>query len=359
MPANKNAMTRYKILDDLLSNRYRHYSLDDLTEEVSERLAEVDPSTDGVCRRTIEKDLRYLEYESPFMVELERYSVSTYDHERGGSVSKRCVRYADSSFSIFKKELSDDEKYLLREALSILGQLDGLPDLEGLESLRQGLRVPEEQPKILSFGKNPLANSKLLGQLFTAISHRVVVSLSYHTFSAPDDVRSIELSPYLLREYNRRWFVFGAVADGTMLCFALDRIDRLELLTSETYRDCEVDMSDYFSEVIGVTVDRDSPLREILFWVSDQSMDYVSTKPLHQSQRQVTVAEEESLRVGWPSLAGGRFFRITCRENYELFRELTSFGEHLIVLSPSEVRQKIKKRIESMTFCYGESEVRR
>ena len=54
-------------------------------------------------------------------------------------------------------------------------------------------------------------------------------------------------------------------------------------------------------------------------------MDYVSTKPLHQSQRQVTVAEEESLRVGWPSLAGGRFFRITCRENYELFRELTSF----------------------------------
>lgn len=88
-------------------------------------------------------------------------------------------------------------------------------------------------------------------------------------------------------------------------------------------------------------------------------MDYVSTKPLHQSQRQVSVVEEESIRVGWPSLTGGRFFRITCRENYELFRELTSFGEHLIVLSPSEVRQKIKKRIENMTFRYGESEVRR
>lgn len=35
MPANKNAMTRYKILDDLLSNRYHNYSLDDLTEEVN------------------------------------------------------------------------------------------------------------------------------------------------------------------------------------------------------------------------------------------------------------------------------------------------------------------------------------
>ena len=35
MPANKNAMTRYKILDDLLSNRYHDYSLDDLTSEES------------------------------------------------------------------------------------------------------------------------------------------------------------------------------------------------------------------------------------------------------------------------------------------------------------------------------------
>ena len=39
MPANKNAMTRYKILDELLSSRYHNYSLDDLTEEVSNRLA--------------------------------------------------------------------------------------------------------------------------------------------------------------------------------------------------------------------------------------------------------------------------------------------------------------------------------
>ena len=41
MPVNKNAMTRYKILDELLSSRYHNYSLDDLTEEVSNRLAEL------------------------------------------------------------------------------------------------------------------------------------------------------------------------------------------------------------------------------------------------------------------------------------------------------------------------------
>ena len=30
MPANINALTRYKILDELLSDRYHYYTLDDL-----------------------------------------------------------------------------------------------------------------------------------------------------------------------------------------------------------------------------------------------------------------------------------------------------------------------------------------
>ena len=38
--------------------------------------------------------------------------------------AKRCLRYANPSFSIFKKEMTDDEEYLLKEALSMLGQFD-------------------------------------------------------------------------------------------------------------------------------------------------------------------------------------------------------------------------------------------
>lgn len=75
MPANKNAMTRYKILDELLSCRYHNYSLDDLTEEVNKRLAELYPDTNGVGRRTIEKDIFYLEYEGPLPCESATYAV--------------------------------------------------------------------------------------------------------------------------------------------------------------------------------------------------------------------------------------------------------------------------------------------
>lgn len=74
MPKNKNAMTRYKILDELLSDRYHDYTLDDLTNIVNDRLAVLD--IEPIVRRTIEKDIQYLEYDSDFLVEIERYTVN-------------------------------------------------------------------------------------------------------------------------------------------------------------------------------------------------------------------------------------------------------------------------------------------
>ena len=56
MPANKNAVTRYYILDQLLANRYHHYSTEDLCRLVNEELEEREQH---VSRRTIELDLHF------------------------------------------------------------------------------------------------------------------------------------------------------------------------------------------------------------------------------------------------------------------------------------------------------------
>lgn len=354
MPVNKNAMTRYQILDELLSNRYHDYSLDDLTEEVNRRLAEIDPDTNGVVRRTIEGDIRYLEYDSPFMVEIDRYSVSAYNIDKQKSVTKRCLRYADPSFSIFKQELSDDEKYLLREALSLMGQFDGLPNLDHLESLRLGLSVESSvDRRIVSLAKSPLSSSSLFGQLFTAISQQQVVELHYHTFAQPQEQLTTTIHPYLLKEYNRRWFLVAAAEeDGKLLTFALDRIDHCRPLPSHLYVPCSGEVWHHFDEIIGVTLYDDSPLHEIIFWVSNVSRDYVLTKPIHTSQEQLTEEESASLRAAYPTLEAGSYFRIYCKENYELIRELTSFGAELVVLSPEEIQSKASRYVETLSEVY-------
>lgn len=51
-------------------------------------------------------------------------------------------------------------------------------------------------------------------------------------------------------------------------------------------------------------------------------------------------SEELKLREKYPTLSNGKFFSIDCKENYELIRELTSFGKELIVLSPKLIQEK-------------------
>lgn len=359
MPANKNAMTRYKILDDLLSDRYHCYSLDDLTEEVSTRLAEMYPDTNGVVRRTIEKDIYYLEVEGPFLVEIERYSQPYYNKEKRKDSVKQCLRYAKPGFSIFKHEMSDDEKYLLSEVLSILGQFDGIPNLEGLDALRNGLGVEKSERQIISFTKNPLENSTLLGELFTAISHQVVVELHYYKFSSVDTELIVNLHPYLLKEYNRRWYLFAAAEDtGKLLNFALDRILSVVPLPSHEYIEYDGDINERFEDIVGVTSYDDEPVNNILFWVSNVSKDYVTTKPLHESQIQYGGNIELELQKQYPHLLEGRFFRIDCKYNYELIRELTSFGKDLVVLQPESIQNKIKTRIDDLQREYENFEKR-
>jgi predicted DNA-binding transcriptional regulator YafY len=354
MPANKNAMTRYMILDELLSNQYHDYSLDDLTEEVSRRLSEMYSDTKGVVRRTIEKDINYLEYEGPFLVEIERRWVPCINKETGKTTSKKCLRYKDPSFSLFKKELSVDEKLLLKEAFSLLGQFDGLPNLDALEKLRLSLDMGEKEDRhIISFTKNPLENSNLLGELFTAISNKQVIELEYHTFSRPDEKLNVVIHPYLLKEYNRRWFLIAAAdIDQKMLNFSLDRIDGVKPKGGYKFIEPQNDLMERFEDIIGVTLYEDSPVYKIYFWVSERSRNYVSTKPLHDSQRCLKGDKEAEMRKRFPMLKDGAFFRIDCKENYELFRELTSFGNELIVLEPTEIQDKVYSRIKLMHEGY-------
>ena len=61
---------------------------------------------------------------------------------------------------------------------------------------------------------------------------------------------------------------------------------------------------------------------------------------------------EMELRRQYPKLEGGVFFSIDCIENYELIRELSSFGKDLLVLSPADIQQKERDRVAAQFQAY-------
>ena len=295
MPTNKNALIRYKYLDRLLSDHHHYFDIHDLTEKVNDMLY-----LDGfpeVTQRCIEKDLNTLEY-APFSAPIVRFNKN----------GKRCITYEKRSFSIFNQEMSREERNLLREVLNTIGQFDGLDNFKWLDDFKIGLGLKERR-QIISFSNNPyLQNSNLLGILFDNISNEVVIRLSYHTF-ADATIRSIDFHPYLLKQYNDRWFLLGAAdSDLKILTFALDRINKVEPLPEKKYIECPEELNEHFDDIVGVTLYEDRPVEHILIWVSDFSKDYVDTKPIHGSYTPIKGDVEQQLRLKYPQLQDGLFF---------------------------------------------------
>lgn len=344
MPTNKNAVIRYRYIDECLSHKHKRFTTQEICDYVNERL-QID-GFDPVTLRCIQKDIKALE-EEVFMAELER-------KDRGDG--KIAVHYEDHSYSIFTKKLSEDEENLLSEMLSTLGQFDGLDNFEWLDGLKQRLGIKEER-RIIHFSQNPdyLAGSTLLGELFTAISNKQVIELTYHTFAAPDENKRCIVHPYLLKQYNNRWFLIVAAEDGYILNFALDRIDGFAPLLGKMYLEPSEELVERFDDIVGVTIFKDAPVEKIVLWVSDEQWPYIDTKPIHGSQRHITGAKEGTLREQYGFL-NGEFVSLECIVNYELKQLIGSFLDSVVVLSPSSLQTDIAMKLESLLKKYKVSE---
>ncbi len=112
MPANKNALIRYKTIDNCLRNRYRRWTLDDLVDACCEALYDMEGITKGVCTRTVQMDIQIMRsdklgYNAP---------IEVYD--------KIYYRYADPGYSITEMPLSMDDCKLIKKAITLLMEKD-------------------------------------------------------------------------------------------------------------------------------------------------------------------------------------------------------------------------------------------
>ena len=114
MPANKNALIRYKTINNCLRNRYRRWTLDDLVDACCDALYDMEGITKGVCARTVQMDIQIMRsdklgYNAPIVV---------YD--------KIYYTYADPDYSITEMPLSMDDCKLIKEAITLLDNKDNL-----------------------------------------------------------------------------------------------------------------------------------------------------------------------------------------------------------------------------------------
>lgn len=320
----KNGSLREIVIDQCLRSRVG-YSTQEILEKCNamlERRGELPVSS----ANTIRADIRSIE---------NRYGIIVEEVRVG-----RCIRYRyeDSDFSIFNTPLTQDEITQLTQSVSLLRRFEGMPGFEWIDELNVHLQTTVNggmQP-VVGFDENAkLKGMKFFTPLFNYINNRQVVKITYHSYKVN---RSFEATvhPYYLKEYNQRWFLFGLNEKyGKITPFALDRIEKLDMIHTKYIINESVDFETYFDEMVGVTLPSDKKVEEVQLLINVEQLPYVLSKPIHKSQRLIKNNED-----------GSAIIAIHVIPNFELIQLLLSFGERLTILSPTSLRQDIIGRIE-------------
>lgn len=339
MPVNRNALIRYTTIDKCLRNRYRQWTLDDLMDACSDALYEFEGIDKGVSRRTVQLDIQTMRsekvgYNAPIIV-----------------TDKKYYTYDDPSYSITQLPLSEVDLGKLTDAVEILKQFQGFnhfQDMSGLvQKLENKIYTEQTQKKpIIHIDKNEgLKGLEHLDGLYRAILNQQTLVLEYQSFKAKASQR-IYFFPYLLKEYNNRWFLIGRkTKNSPIMNLALDRICSFKIEKSIPFQsDPNFDPDDYYKNIIGVTLNEGLLPRVITFRVSKANAPYVGTKPFHASQ---TVVSEDDL---------GTVFAIKVCPNWELERIFLGFGAELEVLSPPSLRKRIAATLQNAASLYSETD---
>lgn len=334
MSTNKNATIRYQALNRCFRNPGRKYYIEDLIEACNDALLDINPESSGVKRRQIYEDIKFMQDSKGFDAPIESYKDGR----------KAFYRYTDFSFSINNQPLNEQEAQQLKESLLTLSRFKGMPQFDWMEELTARLEQTfslKTDDNILSFEENPfLTGREYIGDIYNAIISKKVLLITYKPFKTGRELL-FEIHPYHLKQYNNRWFLFGLNNEYRNITnIALDRIQEINESKTKYIRNIKIDFSEYFDDVIGVSVDDAQETQKVVLKADDDLLPYITSKPVHGSQK--IKKDEKGTRI-----------ELELQLNYELESTIFSFGEKIEVLEPEVLRAAIANRIKVLNQKYS------
>ena len=323
MPVNKNALARYRIIDDCLTNTMRKYpKLPDIQQKIEAQLNK------SISASSINKDLKAIR---------EIYGAPIIFHKQ-----KKGYCYAEEGFSIKEFPLTYDEIEALDLAPAMLQQLKGtkLYDqfLHAVNKLIEGYRIgktlgKDENEIIQTETATGSPGTNWLEPLLKAIIEHECLAIQYKAFGGETKIHTI--SPYLLKEYRNRWYLVGySDRSEKVLVWGLDRIQAVDNSKEPFYQEPDFNSADYFQYSFGITQMHYSlPERVVLSFISEQA-PYLLSQPIHASQ-EVLVNNDTEIRIA-----------IKVYLSHELNQFILGNIDKIREIEPASLKQSIVEKIK-------------
>ncbi|WP_276374339.1 WYL domain-containing protein [Chryseolinea sp. H1M3-3] len=336
MPLVKNALTRYLLINECLTNpRKRYWTIEEIMEKAEKRDI-------IVSKRTFEMDFAAMRYDE----RLNYHAPILYCKRNKG------FYYSDPDYSIEKLPLSDNdietfglivESFQRFRGAQVLDQLEGMFDKLG----KVAGQLKEKKTKLpyspIVFERIPYCKGiEHFDKLYQAILRQKPVTIRYRKFEHLTG-KEHTFHPYLLKEYKFRWYLLGYSENRRgKLILALDRVEDVTSakVSFKPYKGADIER--YFYHTIGVTINN-NPVQEVMLWFSPSQGNYVKTQHLHATQEIVSDTPQ------------GMTVRLQLIPNYELLQTLLAFGPEVKVLEPLSLKDDLKEMLAKSLRLYEQS----
>lgn len=333
---SKAAQIRYRAIDRALRRNPEGLSWQQLAHACYETFQKCGLENSQLpSRRTILEDIRTL-----------RSGVlgqpAPIDYRKG-----RGYRYTEGSYAFQEEPLGPEDLVTLLSLVDWAEQLTygQLPVgfSATIHRLADHLRanVITQDPSIQLDRPGGLDGRENMPPLYEAILSRKAVRINYQEYLTEPQEKN--LSPYLLKEYNRRWFVVAYHHEARQLwTFPLDRIiDVIELSLTPFYNAPHLQPLRWLDPIIGVIRPQKEQPVTIKLRTTPLQACYLRTKPLHRTQTEISSVN--ALRAE---------FTLTLIPNPELEMQLLSFGDAVEVVEPVSLRERMAARIKKTMALY-------
>jgi len=331
MPTNKHALIRYRVIDRCLRNIDKQWNWSTLAAACAQEIQKTTNEKVSLSERTIKGDISSMRTDEA----LGYYAPIEYDRK------EKSYYYSNRNFSITEAPLNKSDSNELKSVLSMLRQFTGFRHLEGIENIIHKLEMlvyesrGEEKQIVQIEQASNVPGQEWLDELYKAIQNETALTLSYKAFNKEES--SFVISPYLLKEYKNRWFLYAQNHSKSALrTYGLERITALRPSLQKYKVPKNFNPEAYFRDIIGVGLDPTKKPVEVVLEIKGNTVHYFNTQKIHHSQRLLDKAKNKST------------FGFTLIPNYELESIILSYGEDVKVIKPLSLKNKIIKRVKHM-----------
>ncbi|MEZ4966019.1 MAG: hypothetical protein R2791_12330 [Saprospiraceae bacterium] len=196
----QNALIRYQALDKCFRNPGSDDTWEELLEACNQALSDFDPISDGIQRRQLLDDIRFMESE-------QGWSIPARKKQRW-----RFYRYADLKFSINNQPINETEANQLKSVLLVLSRFKGLPQFEWINEIiprfeQSSISGRKATILLVSITMNTFEVLTALAIFFNAILYRKVLSIKYKPLPCPLSIR-LPIASLLPQQYNSQVELF-------------------------------------------------------------------------------------------------------------------------------------------------------